>query len=89
MYITSKWLVQGLPGPRNTLFGPSDIHLDWSKSSGPSRFGPRNTPTPVWRQLLYSENKGADQLRRYCDADLRLCFRIIIQNVGVFTTVLI
>ena len=24
----------------------------------------------------YSENKGADQLRVYCEADLRLCFRI-------------
>ena len=23
-----------------------------------------------------SENKGADQLRGYCEADLRLCFRI-------------
>ena len=22
-----------------------------------------------------SENKGADQLRSYCEADLRLCFR--------------
>ena len=39
--------VSVLPGPRNTLFGPSDIYLDWSKSSGPSGFGPRNTPTPV------------------------------------------
>ena len=27
-------------------------------------------------QYLYSENKGADQLRSYCAADLRLCFRI-------------
>ena len=25
---------------------------------------------------LYSEHKGADQLRSYCAADLRLCFRI-------------
>ena len=25
---------------------------------------------------LCSENKGADQLRSYCEADLRLCFRI-------------
>ena len=25
---------------------------------------------------LYSENKGAGQLRSYCAADLRLCFRI-------------
>ena len=23
-----------------------------------------------------SENKGADQLRSYCEADLRLCFRV-------------
>ena len=29
-------------------------------------------------QLYYlcNENKGADQLRGYCEADLRLCFRI-------------
>ena len=26
--------------------------------------------------FLCSENKGADQLRGYCEADLRLCFRI-------------
>ena len=26
--------------------------------------------------VLYSENKGADQLRSCCAADLRLCFRI-------------
>ena len=25
---------------------------------------------------LSSENKGADQLRGHCEADLRLCFRI-------------
>ena len=25
---------------------------------------------------LCSGNKGADQLRSYCEADLRLCFRI-------------
>ena len=25
---------------------------------------------------LHGENKGADQLRGYRDADLRLCFRI-------------
>ena len=24
----------------------------------------------------FSENKGVDQLRSYCEADLRLCFRI-------------
>ena len=35
-------------------------------------------------ELYYpcSENKGADQLRSYCEADLRLCFRIIMQIVG-------
>ena len=29
-------------------------------------------------ELYYpcSENKGADQLRSYCKADLRLCFRL-------------
>ena len=30
-------------------------------------------------EILYnlcSENKGADQLRSYCEADLRLCFRL-------------
>ena len=32
----------------------------------------------VEEELHYpcSENKGADQLRSYCEADLRLCFRI-------------
>ena len=32
----------------------------------------------VQEELYYacSENKGADQLRSYCEADLRLCFRI-------------
>ena len=30
-----------------------------------------------------SENKGADQLRSYCEADLRLCFRIM-QIVSFF-----
>ena len=28
-----------------------------------------------------SENKDADQLRSYCEADLRLCFRIGINPV--------
>ena len=34
----------------------------------------------VEEELYYqsSENKGADQLRSYCKADLRLCFRICI-----------
>ena len=32
----------------------------------------------VDEELYYpcSENKGADQLRSYCEADLRLCFRL-------------
>ena len=30
---------------------------------------------------MCGENKGADQIRSYCEADLRLCFRIIMQNV--------
>ena len=34
----------------------------------------------IWEiEVLYypsSKNKGADQLRSYCEADLRLCFRI-------------
>ena len=32
----------------------------------------------VVEELYYpcSENKGADQLRNYCEADLRLCFRL-------------
>ena len=33
---------------------------------------------------LSSENKGADQLRSYCEADLRLCFRII-SKIPVFS----
>ena len=31
---------------------------------------------------LYSENKDADQLRSYCAADLRLCFRICKKPVS-------
>ena len=32
----------------------------------------------VEEELYYpsSENKGVDQLRSYCEADLRLCFRL-------------
>ena len=32
----------------------------------------------IVEELYYpcSENKGADQLRSYCEADLRFCFRI-------------
>ena len=33
---------------------------------------------------LCSENKGADQLRRYREADMRLCFRICKICVFVF-----
>ena len=34
--------------------------------------------TSVEEELYYlcSENKGADQLRSYCEADLLLCFRL-------------
>ena len=62
-----------------------------NRSSGfPTRFG-TNRPVKFQKQsrrlkfrfqeeekLYYpcSENKGADQLRSYCEADLRLCFRI-------------
>ena len=35
-----------------------------------------------------SENKGTDQLRSYCEADLRLCFRIcrllVFSRCGLF-----
>ena len=44
-------MVQLVFSPRNTLFGPIDNDLDWSKSNGPSGFGPRNTVT---------------QFRKYC-----------------------
>ena len=41
----------------------------------------------------YSENKGADQLRGYCKADLHLCFRICKKTVfsqrGSFYSVLL
>ena len=30
----------------------------------------------VFRKKRSCENKGANQLRSYCEADLRLCFRI-------------
>ena len=49
-----------------TVYGqPGSLHLGKQ---------PHHTVT-----LLYypcSENKGADQLRSYCEADLRLCFRL-------------
>ena len=38
--------------------------------------------------LPCSENKGADQLRGYREADLRLCFRIM-QIVGILMRLLI
>ena len=34
---------------------------------------------------MCSENKGADRLPSYCKADLRLCFRIML-NVGFLMT---
>ena len=37
----------------------------------------------------YSENTGADQLRSYCAADLRLCFRIVCKKAVFFITRLI
>ena len=38
---------------------------------------PQNMATVVeGLHYPYSENKGADQLRNYREADLRLCFRI-------------
>ena len=42
-------------------------------------------------ELCYqcSENKSAYQLRCYCEADLRLCFRIFMQNVDFLMTRLI
>ena len=45
----------------------------------------------IWKveelSYLCSENKGADQLRSYCEADLYLCFRIC-KNVGFLMTLL-
>ena len=32
---------------------------------------------------MYSENKGADQLRSYCATDMRLCFRICKKPVFI------
>ena len=34
--------------------------------------------------VRHSKNKGADQLRGYHEAGLRLCFRICIKPVGSF-----
>ena len=40
----------------------------------------RSLKFPIYeeKELYYpcSKNKGADQLHSYCEADLRLCFRI-------------
>ena len=71
-----------------TLIEP---RCDKNPSSGfPTRFDTNRAVQPqkkarglefrLWKvEGLYypsSENKGADQLRSYCAADLRLCFRI-------------
>ena len=40
----------------------------------------RSLKFPIYEEeelyYLCSENKGADQLRSYCEADLRLCFHM-------------
>ena len=33
-----------------------------------------------------SENKGADQLRSYCEADLRICFRMLVFHDAALCT---
>ena len=30
----------------------------------------------LFRKKMYNENKGADQLRSYCTANFRFCFRM-------------
>ena len=48
-------------------------HVQFQKKSGGLKLRFKEE-----EKLYYpcSENKGADQLRSYCEADLRLCFRI-------------
>ena len=52
---------------RNPVFGVSDQGCTAKKLARGKEEG---------LFYLYSENKGADQLRGYREADLRLCFRI-------------
>ena len=35
----------------------------------------------VYRTICIGENKGADQLRSYCEADQRLCFRYMDSTI--------
>ena len=58
-----------------SLARPDTIHVQSQKMARGLKF----RIYEVYVEGLYfpgSENKGADQLRGYCKADLRLCFRI-------------
>ena len=58
---------------RKPVFGASDQAAQPQKMARGLKFRIK-----VVEELYYPyrENKGADQLRSYCAADLRLCFRI-------------
>ena len=62
---------------------PTMWSLTRSDTNRPVQSQKQGGSLKFWRceeeRLYYypsSENKGADQLRSYCEADLRLCFRI-------------
>ena len=68
---------------RKPVFGvPPRSHTDWAVQ--PQKIA-RGLQFRIWEvEGLYypcSENKGADQLRGYREADLRLCFRICKKSV--------
>ena len=64
--------------PRKPVFGVSDSS-DTNRAVQPQKMARVLKFRILVKEGLYylsSENKGADQLRGYREADLRLCFRI-------------
>ena len=53
-----------------------ETHEPRCEKTGLRDFRPGPTLIGLYSHYLCSENKGADQLRSYREADLRLCFRI-------------
>ena len=66
-----------MSGQNRSLGFPT--RLDINRAVQPQKMS-RGLIFRIWEveglYYLCSENKGADQLRSYCAADLRLCFRI-------------
>ena len=60
-----------------TIWVPNRSNPDWAVQSQ-KKVRSLKFRIQEEEELYYqcSEKKGADQLRSYCEADLRLCFRI-------------